>query len=94
MGYSDDGEMERGMKELRKIPAKRQRSGNPRISSDKSPFMGISQVLEIVPVSRSMLYLMIKSGEFPGQIKIGKRAAAWSKKEVNEWVADKLGETE
>ncbi len=63
---------------------------SPRIAAEKSPFMGLAQVLELIPISRSMVYLMIADGEFPKPKKLGLRAAAWSREEVNAWIADKL----
>ena len=55
-----------------------------------SRFLKLEQVLEIVPISRSALYLMSANGEFPKQIKLGNRSMAWSKSEVMEWVNEKL----
>ncbi len=70
--------------------ATKTKRSNPRISSKESPFIGLDQVLELVPVSRSALYLMIKSGEFPAQINLGERSVAWSRAEVNRWISNKL----
>lgn len=61
-----------------------------RVADASSPFLGLKQVMELVPVSRSSLYLMVKNGEFPKQKKLGKRAMAWSKAEVMAWIKDKL----
>lgn len=76
--------------ELSKIKVKRAAKNGPRQCGDKSPFYSLQQVLEIVPVSRSGLYYMINGGEFPAQIKLGKRSVAWSKDAVNLWLKDKL----
>ncbi len=61
-----------------------------RVADKSSPFLGLRQVMELVPVSRSSIYLMIKNGEFPKQKQLGKRAIAWSKKEVMDWIQEKL----
>ena len=58
--------------------------------SEKSPFMSLKQVLELVPMSRSSIYLMIGRKEFPAPIKIGSRAIGFSKKEISEWIDEKL----
>lgn len=80
--------------ELGKI-ARRKKKPKPanetRRSSAISPFMSMQQVLEVVPISRSTLYLMISNDEFPKQIKLGKRTAVWSKSDVQKWIDDKLG---
>lgn len=89
-----DREVAVAMDELQKINQRfgRRKSPNaPRQASEKSPFLSNQQVLEIVPVSKSTLYLMIADNEFPAPIKLGKRSAVWSKKAVNEWIAEKLG---
>ena len=62
----------------------------PRDASIISPFLSMRQVMELVPLSRSSLYLMINHGEFPAPKKLGERAAAWSKKEIEQWIAEKL----
>ena len=61
-----------------------------RETQQESPFLRIDQVLKIVPICRSSIYMMIADGEFPAPKKLGKRAAAWSKKEIAEWVESKL----
>jgi len=76
--------------ELRKMKRKATTRKNKRIANELSPFLGLEQVLALVPISRSALYLMISTGEFPRQKKLGQRAAVWSKAEVNDWIAKKL----
>ena len=78
--------------ELAKIKVKRAVKNGPRQCGDKSPFYSLQQVLEIVPVSKTCIYNMIKDGEFPSQTKLGKRSTVWSKESVNLWLKDKLGE--
>jgi prophage regulatory protein len=62
----------------------------PRIANEKSPFMCKEQVLELIPIGKSMMYLMIKNGEFPKPKQLGERAVAWSRAEIDAWIADKL----
>ena len=81
-----DRDVEIAMSELYKIKTK----NRARQCSDINKFYSFQQVLELVPVSSSTLYLMIKNGEFPKQIKLGKRAAVWSKEVVNSWIQAKL----
>lgn len=77
------------MKELMNMKQKKSSHGS-RIASDKSQFLGCAQVLELIPIGRSKLYLMIAAGEFPAQKKLGTRVAVWSKKEVEAWIAEKM----
>jgi prophage regulatory protein len=43
------------------------------------------QVLEIVPVSRSTLWRMERSGKFPRSIYISKNRRVWFEDEISEW---------
>ena len=42
----------------------------------------LHHVIELTALSRSRVYKLMQSGEFPRALKIGPRARAWSKKEV------------
>jgi len=42
----------------------------------------LPEVLKIVPVSRSTWYLGVKNREYPAPVKIGRRASAWHRHEV------------
>lgn len=46
----------------------------------------IKQVIEIVGLSRSSIYYLIKKGDFPRQIKISMRASGWLMSDVNKWI--------
>ncbi|MFV0478279.1 MAG: helix-turn-helix transcriptional regulator [Parahaliea sp.] len=57
-------------------------------------FLRLPQVQAIVPYSRSMIYTMIADGEFPPPVKLGKRASAWVKSEVEAWAESRIAERE
>lgn len=40
-------------------------------------------------LSRSTIYLRIKHGEFPKQIKLGSRAVGWLEEEIDAWIAER-----
>lgn len=61
-----------------------------RVAGAKSAFYTRNQVLEIVPIGRTTLYNMMSAGEFPKPKQLGERAVAWSKTEVDTWIAQKL----
>lgn len=50
-------------------------------------FLRLPAVLEIIPVSRATWYEGIKSGRFPAQVKLGPRAAAWRRSDIERLVA-------
>lgn len=37
-------------------------------------------------LSRSSIYLKISQGQFPKQIKLGKRSAGWLEVEIDDWI--------
>lgn len=49
----------------------------------------LSDVTQLTGVSRSRIYLLMQSGEFPRSLKIGPRARAWSKREILDWMAQR-----
>ena len=48
-------------------------------------FIRIRQVTERTGLSRSTIYALAKSGQFPTPIKIGQRASAWLASDVDDW---------
>lgn len=43
-------------------------------------------VMEKVGLSKSVIYNMIKRGEFPGQIRLGENSVGWLEADIEEWV--------
>ena len=52
------------------------------------------QVQKIVPYSRSTIYNLIANGGFPAQVKLGHRASAWVKTEVEAWAEERIAKRE
>ncbi len=52
------------------------------------------QVQEIIPYSRSTIYSLIAAGDFPAPVKLGPRASAWVKSEVEAWAESRIAERE
>ena len=50
-------------------------------------FLRLKQVLEIIPVSRATWYAGVKSGRYPAQVKLGLRAAAWKRSDIDKLTA-------
>lgn len=87
---NQDGDVVRGMKELSKYPVRRKPDTPVRHGGPNSPFMSLDQVIGKIPLSKSTIYLMISRGEFPAQIKLGGRAAVWSKAEIDDWISARI----
>jgi len=49
----------------------------------------LQEVLGIVKVGRSTLYLWISEGKFPKQRKLGARAVGWMSNDVFEWLSER-----
>lgn len=49
-------------------------------------FIRIKEVINLTGVPRSTIYLKMKQGEFPKNIKLGQRSTAWMKSEIDEWM--------
>ncbi len=50
----------------------------------------LKDVMAMIGMSRPHIYRLIKAGEFPPQIKLGKAAVGWSSIEVGEWVQRRM----
>lgn len=54
------------------------------ISSDR--IIRLPEVMTMTGLSRSSIYLLIKKGSFPAQVKLSTRSSGWFWKEVNGWL--------
>lgn len=52
----------------------------------------LPQVQAIVPYSRSTIYSLIATGDFPAPVKLGPRASAWVKVEVEAWAESRIAQ--
>lgn len=51
-------------------------------------FIRLPEVRRLTGLSTSSIYEKTTSGSFPKQVKLGPRAVAWVKAEVNAWAAE------
>lgn len=58
------------------------------MSTDR--FMRRPEVLNMLQVSESTLYAMIRERRFPPGIGIGDRCVGWSRQRVTEWMQNKV----
>ena len=52
----------------------------------------LPQVKARTGLSRSEIYRRISIGDFPAPVKLGQRASAWSKHEVDAWISQRIAE--
>ena len=55
--------------------------------------MRIPQILEIMPISRATFCSMVKNGEFPKPIKIG-RSSLWTQDQVQAYIRERISESD
>lgn len=53
-----------------------------------SGFLRLSQVLEIIPVSKSTWWAGMASGRFPKSVKLGPRTTAWRIEDIQKLIAE------
>lgn len=49
---------------------------------------------EMLGISRSTIYRMMKVGEFPRPTKLGRRAVGWPEDEIEQWLRSKANSTD
>jgi len=54
----------------------------------------LPQVIKQTGLSRSMIYLLIKRGEFPPPIKLTERSVAWNSEGIDKWIDDRINQNE
>lgn len=50
----------------------------------------IVDVMARTGLKKTALYDLIRRGEFPTAVPIGKRAVAWDSREVDDWIRDRI----
>jgi prophage regulatory protein len=51
--------------------------------------ISMKEVTDRVPFTKVHIYRLMKRGEFPRSIKIGKRRVCWRESEIETWIASK-----
>lgn len=67
---------------------------NPQVEGNVTPdepaFLTISQVVRCTSLSRSNIYKMAGSGEFPKQVKLSRGRVGWPRHEVATWQQSRI----
>jgi prophage regulatory protein len=53
----------------------------------------LPQVKEMTGLARATIYLKIKEGTFPKQIKLGPRSVGWLESEIKAWIQNRISES-
>lgn len=54
----------------------------------------LPEVKDRTGLSRSLIYKLIAQDKFPKQIKLTDRASGWSEQSINDWIAQRITESE
>ncbi len=49
----------------------------------------LSELLELVPLSRSHIYRLERTGQFPRRLKLGLRRVGWRESEIQRWIEER-----
>jgi predicted DNA-binding transcriptional regulator AlpA len=60
-----------------------------RFVSPEQPILRSADVCTLTTLSRAALLRLISLGEFPAPFRLGKRAIAWHRRDVEAWLADR-----
>ena len=52
----------------------------------------LPEVKKQTGLSRSAIYALIATGDFPKQVKLSSRASAWVESEITQWIDDRISE--
>jgi prophage regulatory protein len=53
-------------------------------------FLRLPQVRERTGLSRSTIYKLQESGDFPKSVALGPRSVAWVATEIDQWIEDRI----
>ena len=56
------------------------------MTTSQDTLLKVHEVEEMTSLSRSTLYVMMRSGDFPEPLKLGQRAVRWWTSEVQDWL--------
>jgi prophage regulatory protein len=52
--------------------------------------LGLHEVESAVNLKKSSLYAMIRRGEFPAQVSLGRRKAGWRSTDIEQWIESRI----
>ncbi|MFL0797262.1 MAG: AlpA family transcriptional regulator [Cellvibrionaceae bacterium] len=52
----------------------------------------LQEVISTTGLSRSSIYRLIESDEFPKSVQLGGRSVAWVDEEINDWLLERIAQ--
>lgn len=59
-------------------------------SADEISFLRLPEVKAVTGLSKTSVYTLIRDQNFPAPVRLGPRAVAWVRSEVNQWAAERV----
>jgi len=60
-------------------------------STKPDPLLRLPELLMLVPLAKSTIWLAIKEHRFPSPVKIGRRAVAWRLSDIERFIEEGAG---
>ena len=55
-----------------------------------STILRLPQLKQLIGLSRSSIYSLMRGGEFPSAIKLGPRSVGWLESEIHSWLESRI----
>ena len=59
-------------------------------NEDKMRLLSQREVLRLIPYSRTTLWRLEKSGDFPSRIRLGQNRVGWLETEIASWITQRV----
>jgi prophage regulatory protein len=56
---------------------------------DNNHIICLSELLHLIPFSRSHIYRLEKTGQFPRRLKLGMRRVGWRLTDISKWISER-----
>lgn len=73
------------------MPMTAQAQMSPRAAQPADRFLRRPTVEQMCGLGTSTLYYLMGQGEFPGNVRLGRRIVAWRESEIVAWLANRPG---
>jgi prophage regulatory protein len=77
--------LRRALAEPKPVPARSVSAAIP-ASDSHDRLLRVSEVCEMVGLSRASVYQRVAAGTFPGSCRLGARAARWRESDISRWI--------
>jgi prophage regulatory protein len=56
----------------------------------KTKFLRITDVMSVTGLAKSTIWLYVKEGKFPKQIKLSPKISVWKESDVEAWITEQI----